>query len=173
MKILRYFDAAFGRLYEIIGTLVGISIAGFVIGISVDLFLRLTKLGTLGGVQEVIEYTLFTGVFMTAPWLLRLGAHVRVDLLLGNLPRHVLILFERLIDVIGIIISLAMVWFSWINLSNSWIFNAVQRKYFNVPEWILLCVVLTSFVLLAIEFLFRFFRAEHIAEELDHLNEGM
>lgn len=173
MKTLKNLDAAFGRLYEIIGTLVGISIAGFVIAIAVDLFLRLFKIGTLAGVQELIEYTLFTGVFLTAPWLLRLGAHVRVDLLLSNLPRKALILFERIIDVIGIIICLAMAWFSWINLSNSWIFNAVQRKYFNVPEWILLCVVLASFVLLATEFIFRFFRAEHLAEELDHLNEGM
>ena len=173
MKTLKYFDAAFGRFYEIVGTLVGISIAGFVLGIAIDLFLRLLKIGTLAGVQELIEYTLFAGVFMTAPWLLRLGAHVRVDLLLSNVPQSAQVLLERIIDVIGIIICLAMAWFSWINLSNSWMFNAVQRKYYNVPEWILLCVVLVSFILLATEFMFRFFRAEQISEKSDHLNEGM
>ena len=52
-------------------------------------------------------------------------------------------------------------------------FNAMQMKYFNVPEWWLLSFVEASFVLLAIEFVFRFFRAEHIAEELDDLNKGM
>ena len=92
---------------------------------------------------------------------------------MSNVPQSAQVLLERIIDVIGIIICLAMAWFSWINLSNSWMFNAVQRKYYNVPEWILLCVVLVSFILLATEFMFRFFRAEQISEKSDHLNEGM
>ena len=166
-------DAAFGRIYEAIGTLFGIIIAGFVIGITVDLLLRTFGLGTLGGVQELIEYGLFAGVFLTAPWLLRLGAHVRVDLLLTSVSQSTLIKLERAIDIFGFIISLAMAWFSWVNLSNSWIFNAVQMKYFNVPEWWLLSVVLISFLLLATEFVFRFLRAEHVSDELDDLNQGM
>jgi TRAP-type C4-dicarboxylate transport system permease small subunit len=173
LNSFKQLDTAFGRLYETIGTLVGLVIAGFVIGISVDLFLRLFGLGTLAGVQEIIEYALFACVFLTAPWLLRLGAHVRVDLLLSALPRKVLILVERAIDVFGCVICIAMAWFTWVNLANSRMFDAMLMKYFNVPEWWLLAIVLVSFALLAIEFVFRFFRADHVAEELDHLNEGM
>lgn len=172
-NIFKSLDAAFGRLYDAIGTLVGLVIAGFVIGISVDLFLRFVGLGTLAGVQEIIEYALFAGVFLTAPWLLRLGAHVRVDLLLSSLPRQALLLLERAIDVLGCVICIAMAWFTWVNLSNSRMFDAMLMKYFTVPEWWLLAIVLVSFLLLAIEFVFRFFRAEHVTEELDHLNEGM
>ena len=173
LKTLGTIDAAFGRLYDFIGTVVGLSIGGFVIAIALDLFLRLFGLGNLAGMQEIIEYALFGGVFLTAPWLLRLGDHVRVDLLLSALPRGTLILFERAIDVIGCAICTGMAWFSWVNLSNSVMFGAVQMKYFNVPEWWLLSVVLASFVLLAIEFVFRFFRAEHVLEELDEDKKGM
>ena len=102
-----------------------------------------------------------------------MGAHVRVDLLLGALPPRVLVWFERGIDFVGFVICVAMAWFAWVNLSNSMMFNAMQMKYFNVPEWWSLSFVEASFVLLAIEFVFRFFRAEHIAEELDDLNKGM
>ena len=142
-------------------------------GVSIDLFLRLFGLGTLAGIQELIEYALFAGVFLTAPWLLRMGSHVRVDLLLTNLPRRGLILFERAIDIIGFIICATMAWFSWVNLSNSKMFGAVQMKYFNVPEWWLLSVVLASFLLLSLEFVFRFFRAEQVEEELDDLNKSL
>ena len=173
LNALRNLDSAFGRLYDFIGTLVGLTIGGFVIAIAADLFLRLFGLGNLAGMQEIIEYALFGGVFLTAPWLLRLGAHVRVDLLLTALPRGTLILFERTIDVIGCAICIAMAWFSWVNLSNSLMFDAMLMKYFNVPEWWLLCVVLTSFVLLAIEFVFRFFRAEHVVEELEEDRKGV
>ena len=173
IKALNVADAAFGRLYDFIGTVVGLSIAGFVVGISLDLFLRLLGLGNLAGVQEIIEYALFAGVFLTAPWLLRLGSHVRVDLLLSALPRNTLILFERGIDLVGCAICLVMAWFSYVNLSNSLMFDAVLMKYFNVPEWWLLSVVLTTFILLALEFIFRFFRADGLADELDGAQKGV
>ena len=173
MPALKWLDDAFGRFHEFLGTLAGLSIAGFVLGISIDLFLRLFKLGNLAGVQEIIEYALFAGVFLTAPWILRMGAHVRVDLLLSALSPRWLIVFERVIDVVGFVVCMTMAWYAWVNLSNSLKFNAMLMKYFNVPEWWLLSVVLASFVLLAIEFVFRFFRAEHIGEEIDDVNKGM
>ena len=52
-------------------------------------------------------------------------------------------------------------------------FGAVQMKYFNFPEWWLLSVVLASFLLLSLEFVFRFFRAEQVEEELDDLNKSL
>ncbi|MEO1493761.1 MAG: TRAP transporter small permease [Pseudomonadota bacterium] len=173
LTTLRNLDAAFGRFYEWVGTLVGLSIGGFVIAISLDLFLRLFGLGNLAGMQEIIEYLLFAGVFLTAPWLLRLGAHVRVDLILGALPPRALIGLERVIDILGCIICSGMAWFSWVNLSNSVMFDAMLMKYFNVPEWWLLSIVFCSFTLLAIEFVFRFFRADHVAEELEDPQGGM
>jgi TRAP-type C4-dicarboxylate transport system permease small subunit len=173
LTALRSLDAVFGRFYDLLGTAVGLTIGGFVVAISLDLFLRLFGLGNLAGMQEIIEYLLFAGVFLTAPWLLRLGAHVRVDLLLSSLPRGGLIVLERVIDIAGCVICAAMAWFAWINLSNSIMFGAMLMKYFNVPEWWLLSVVFVSFVLLAIEFVFRFFRADHVAEELEDQKGGM
>ncbi len=173
MNALRTLDTAFGRFYDWVGTAVGLTIGGFVVAISMDLFLRLFGLGNLAGMQEIIEYLLFAGVFLTAPWLLRLGAHVRVDLLLSSLPRSALVMFERVIDIIGCIICTGMAWFSWVNLSNSVMFDAMLMKYFNVPEWWLLAIVFATFILLAIEFTFRFFRADHVAEELEDRTGGM
>ena len=65
LKTLGTLDAVFGRLYELVGTLVGLTIGGFVIAIALDLFLRLSGLGNLAGMQEIIEYALFAGVFLT------------------------------------------------------------------------------------------------------------
>ena len=49
----------------------------------------------------------------------------------------------------------------------------MQMKYFNVPEWWLLSVVLTTFGLLALEFVFRFFRADTVAKELEDTQGGV
>ena len=159
MSLFDRFDRAMGRFYEGIGTVVGLTIGLFAVAISVDLILRLFSLGNLPGMQEIVEYALFAGVFLTAPWLVRLGAHIRVDLLLFALPPSVRLTTERVIDLLGVIICCAMIRYGAINLGNAWSFGSEQMKYFNVPEWWLLSVIVIAFSLLALEFALRFLRA--------------
>lgn len=151
-------DALLGRFYHQVGNMVGLLLGLFAVAISIDLFLRLVGLGNLPGMQEIIEYALFAGVFLAAPWVLRLGAHVRVDLLQTALPRRAATLLDRVLDGIGLVICLTLIWFGAINLSTSYAFKSMQMKYFNVPEWWLLTVFVVSFSLLALEFLCRLLR---------------
>lgn len=158
MPLFERFDRAIGRLYHYIGTLVGISIGLFAVAISLDLILRLLGMGNLPGVQEIIEYMLFTGVFLSAPWALRLGAHVRVDLLISNLPAGAAQFLNKVLDATGLVICLVLIWFGWVNLSQAYSFNSMQIKYFHIPEWWLLTVFVISFTLLAFEFFSRLVR---------------
>lgn len=164
MSGFRHLDVLMGHFYHHVGSLVGLSLGLFAVAISLDLFLRLLGLGNLAGMQEIIEYALFAGVFLAAPWVLRLGAHVRVDLLLTALPKGAATLLDRILDAIGLLICLVLIWFSAINLSTSYAFNSMQMKYFNVPEWWLLTVFVLSFSLLALEFLCRLLRGDHAPE---------
>lgn len=158
MNSLAMIDRAFGAAYGLVGLAVGLTIGGFALSISFDLALRLFGLGNLSGLNEVIEYLLFAGVFLGAPWVLRQGSHVRVDLLVGNLPPGVATGLERLLDLVGCIICLALLRYGWINLDSAWMFQSMQHKYFAMPEWVLLSVFVACFALLAIEFLFRLLR---------------
>ncbi|MEM7043465.1 MAG: TRAP transporter small permease [Pseudomonadota bacterium] len=158
MSGFHHLDALLGRFYHHVGNLVGLSLGLFALAISLDLFLRLFGLGNLPGMQEIVEYALFAGVFLAAPWVLRLGAHVRVDLLLTGLPKSAGDALNRVLDTIGLLICLVLVWFGSINLSSAYAFNSLQMKYFNVPEWWLLTVFVISFALLALEFVCRLLR---------------
>jgi len=164
MSGFRHLDALMGRLYHQVGNLVGVSLGLFAVAISLDLFLRLLGLGNLPGMQEIIEYALFAGVFLAAPWVLRLGAHVRVDLLLTALPLSLTKILDRVLDGFGLLICLTLVWFGSINLSTSYAFQSMQMKYFNIPEWWLLSVFVTSFSLLAFEFVCRLVRGADVPE---------
>ena len=151
-------DALLGRFYHHVGSLVGLSLGLFAVAISLDLILRLFGLGNLPGMQEIVEYALFAGVFLAAPWVFRLGAHVRVDLLLSGLPEKAGNALNRVLDIVGLLICLVLVWFGSINLSSAYAFNSLQMKYFNVPEWWLLTVFVICFALLALEFVCRLLR---------------
>jgi len=164
MAAFARFDALMGRFYYHLGTWVGISIGLFAVSISLDLFLRLLGWGNLPGVQEIIEYALFAGVFLSAPWALRLGAHVRVDLLVSALPKAAATGLERALDIFGAMVCFVLIWFGSINLSQAYAFNSMQMKYFKVPEWWLLTVFVVSFFLLAVEFLSRLLRGGNAEE---------
>jgi TRAP-type C4-dicarboxylate transport system permease small subunit len=157
-------DALLGRFYHQVGNLVGLSLGLFAVAISLDLFLRLFGLGNLSGMQEIVEYALFAGVFLAAPWVLRLGAHVRVDLLLSGLPKKAASFLSQVLDLVGLLICVILVWFGSLNLSSAYAFNAMQMKYFNVPEWWLLSVFVVSFALLALEFVCRLLRCGDASE---------
>lgn len=167
MSLFFRLDALLGRFYSYLGSFVGICIGLFAVAISLDLFLRLFEIGNLPGMQEIIEYLLFGSVFLAAPWVLRLGAHVRVDLVISSLPERAARLLDRVLDLFGLGVCLALIWFGILNLKDAYILGSMQMKYFNVPEWWLLSVFVISFFMLAFEFLSRFLRGGNPVEASD------
>lgn len=165
MSRFQRFDRVMGRIYHHVGNAVGISIGLFAVAISLDLILRLMGVGNLPGVQEIIEYLFFAGVFLSAPWVLRIGAHVRVDLVISNLPPKVARALDRLLDLLGLSICLVLLWFGTVNLKFAYLFNSLQMKYYHVPEWWLLSVFVVSLSLLVLEFACRLLRGGHARED--------
>ena len=164
-------DAALARVYHAVGNLVGITIGLFAVVITLDLVMRLLNVGNLPGMQEIVEYALYIGVFLAAPWVLRLGGHIRVDLLLGALPKRISVGFERALDLFGLIVCLVLLYYGVQGMIEAWVNDSVQRKTYVVDDWFLLAFLNLSFILLAIEFLFRMIRAgvapEAAAEKSD------
>ncbi|MGI9509781.1 MAG: TRAP transporter small permease subunit, partial [Geminicoccaceae bacterium] len=80
------------------------------------------------------------------------------DLLLTSLPDKAANMLGRVLDAVGLLISVILIWFGTINLSTAYAFKSMQMKYFNVPEWWLLAVFVVSFALLALECLCRLLR---------------
>ncbi|MEQ8348727.1 MAG: TRAP transporter small permease [Sneathiellaceae bacterium] len=172
MNGFRRLDIAFGRVYGVIGALVGISIGLFAVAISLDLILRLLGWGNLPGMQEIVEYVLYIGVFLAAPWVLRLNAHIRVDLLVGALPDGARVAVERALDLAGIVICALLFWYGLRNLLSAKAVGAMQYDYYEVAEWFLLLFFVAGFVLLGIEFLFRMIRAGTAPEAADSEEAG-
>jgi TRAP-type C4-dicarboxylate transport system permease small subunit len=94
----------------------------------------------------------FAAAFLGAPWVLRLGAHVRVDILLHSVPAPVGRGLDMLANVAGLAISAALFWFALAVGTSSWEDGARVIKSFIFPEWWVFAVVTVSAALLGIEF---------------------
>ena len=79
----------YGRLLDAFGMLAGLAIVALAGMITLDVAIRNLGLGNFPRLLEVAEYAIYATTFMAAPWVLHLGAHVRVDLLISGTPPRV------------------------------------------------------------------------------------
>jgi len=132
-----------------------------VVMVTADILLRnLTRTGFAWS-NEVSEYALYVITLLTAPWLLRRGQHVRVDLVLTLVPVRVAWLMEAAGDVIGFAVCLVMMRYGFKMSIESAVLGSITIKNLVFPEWWLLWPLPVCFALLAAEFAFRFDRLVH------------
>ena len=156
---MRRLEEAYGRL------LGGLALAAcgvlflMMAVICVDVLLRNVRLvpGLLGlpWANEVTEYALYVVTVLTAPWLLREGRHIRVDVLLRALPARLAWTCEWAVDLIALACCLAIGWYGFQAVLSSRAIGGMVIKVIAVPEWWLLAPLPAAFALLAIEALFR------------------
>ena len=157
--------AVFERLLDFFCSLFGVVLGLIVALICLDVALRNLALGSLPWLIELSEYLMYAGTFLAAPWVLRQGNHVRVDMLLVALPRRLAIRLEQLVDLVGLAISLVLLYYGSAVVSDAWRSNMVAYKTWYVPEWLLYLAIPAGALLLAIEFVLRFLRVKGVVKE--------
>ena len=95
----------------------------------------------------------------------RQGNHVRVDMLFVALPKRLAIRLEQLVDLVGLGISLVLLYYGSAVVSDAWRTNMVAYKTWYVPEWLLFLAIPTSALLLAIEFVLRLLRVQGVVRD--------
>ena len=157
--LLARLDAAFGHLLRGLAMLVAASIG--LIALLVPLNLLLIKLhwGSMWWLYEAVEYTLYVGVFIGAPWVLRQGAHVRVDVVTSALPRAIARRLERVLDLAGTSLCLLLCYYGTRSALLEYADGTLPDKDLRIDNWYMMTVFAVSFLLLAVEFLMRLWRA--------------
>jgi TRAP-type transport system small permease protein len=145
----------YGRLLDVLMAAACLLLLAMTLLIGADVMGRNAGLGGIPWSGEISEDILYLLTLLTAPWLLRQGQHIRVDILLRALPARIGWLLEWLGDLLGLACSLYFVWYGWKVLAASYSSGAISIKTLVTPEWWLLVPLPVAFLLFAIEFLFR------------------
>lgn len=155
-------SALYGRL------LAGLALAGcgvlfaMMLVICADVLLRNVRIipgvYSVAWANEATEYALYLITLLTAPWLLRRGQHIRVDIVLRVLPPRVAWYCEWLCDATAFAVCVVIAYAAWKATASSIKINAMVVKTLALPEWWLLAPLIATFLLLAIEVLFRMAR---------------
>lgn len=161
-------SAAYGRLLTALAAVGCALLLAMMLVIVADVLLRnLAIAGLPRGLawsNEVSEAMLYLITLCLAPWLLRQGQHIRVDILLQALPARAGWACEWAADLLGFACSVALAWHGWLVTHESYLGGGMITKTLVTPEWWGTAPWVLSFSLLSIEFLFRMDRlrrAEH------------
>ncbi len=152
-------EAGYGRLLGALALLGAGLILAMTVMICADVLLRNVRIipGMVGleWSNEVSEAMLYLITMLTAPWLLRQGQHIRVDIVLRAVPKRLGWGFEWITDALALLCCAVMAWYGARAAIASFNAGSMSIKTLVTPEWWLLSVLPVAFLALSIEMLFR------------------
>ncbi len=151
-------SAAFGRLLDALAITAALILLAMVVIVTADILLRNIVGAGFAWANEVSEYALYLMTLLTAPWLLRRGQHVRLDIILTLVPPRVAWLMEAFGDALGFAVCVMLIRYGLNMTLDSARLGAITIKNLVFAEWWLLAPLPAAFMLLAVEFVFRFRR---------------
>ena len=151
-------EAAYGRVLAACGAIAAALVLALTAMFVLTVVLRAAMGSRVTGDFELSEYAMLFITAFSVPWLLRTGRHVRLDVLLVNLPPRLAWCLELVNDALGFVVSLLMLWYGTSVLMRSWTGGTLIVKEYTIPEWSILWPLPLMFLLTAVEFAFRFRR---------------
>ena len=153
--VIDRFEAAFGGLLSGLIYVVAVSIGLIAILIPLNLLIIKLHWGSMWWLHEAVEYALYAGVFLGAPWVLQQGAHVRVDVIIAALPARAAQWLERIVDGLGSVLCITLFVYGVRMAISEFQDGTLPDKDLRIPTGYMMVVFAVSFALLAIEFALR------------------
>ncbi len=150
---------AWGKVLEAFALAACALLAAMTLMICADVLLRnvalLPEVQGLPWSNELSETTLYLVTMLAAPWLLREGRHIRVDILLRALPARAGWACEWLCDAIALACCVCVAIYATRATWESYSQGSITIKTLVLPEWWTLAPLPVAFLLLSVELLFR------------------
>jgi TRAP-type transport system small permease protein len=148
----------YGHILEACGLAAALLVFAMTGLIVADVVLRNLFNSTIPASVELTEYAMFYAAAFAAPWLLRRGQHIRIDVVIARVPAQAGWLMEIACDLIGFALSLLMSWYGVAMVLRSALGGTLIVKNLIFLEWYVLWPLPLMFILLAVEFVFRLHR---------------
>ena len=143
------------RLIDLLAVLACLLICLLTGSVALNVIIRALNLGSLNWALEGSEYMLYGVTFMGAPWVLRAGGHVNVDVFVRNLPQRIGRWFEIASDLAGTFVSLILVYYGIKVTVQSYTEDIIIYHTLVFPEWWILWVAPLTALCLVGEFIRR------------------
>ena len=148
---MRKSGEAFDRLLALTGVVPGVIVALLEVGVAAEVFARNFGLTGFYWMLEVVEYGLLTLPMVGSAYVLSIGRHVTIDLVLNALPGHTRRWLRIGIDEVIVGVSMIIVYYGIITAHLAYIEDSTLFKSFDIKEWMPAAVVPGGMAIFAVE----------------------
>jgi TRAP-type C4-dicarboxylate transport system permease small subunit len=148
-------NRSFDFVVDALAVLAALCIAGLAVGMTADVVMRNTGMGNITGMLDISEFLVFMTTFLGAPWVLKRGGHVNVDVAIQNLGPRGKKVMAVLCDIAGLVVCILLCFYGWELTDAALGMKSRIIRTFIFPEWWVYALVTLSGLLLTIEFVRR------------------
>jgi len=154
---MRHREKIFDRIIDFMAFLAGVLLVGAVLIVCFEIWMRYFARKPQVWTVEVCEYILFAIAFLGAPWLLKKGGHVSIDIIAAQMGTKAQIYLGLFSKAMGVLISAIVCGFSMATSWDSYVSGVVVIKTLSIPKYYFLMLISFGYFLLLIEFARQFF----------------
>ena len=141
----------FDRLLALTGVVPGVIVALLAVGVAAEVFARNFGLSGFYWMLEAVEYGLLTLTMVGAAYILSLGRHVTVDLVLGVLAPGIHRYFRIVINLVTVAVAAVILYYGVVTTHLAWVEDSTLYKSFDIKEWMPMAVVPGGMALFLVE----------------------
>ena len=146
----------FEKIIDAMAFLAGIMLVALVLIVCIEIGARYFFHRPQVWTVEVCEYLLFSIAFLGAPWLLKVGGHVNVDIFttqFSQRKQQYLALFSTAVGaVVSLIICLTAVKVAY----HSFLDGVLLTKTMSIPQYPFILLIALGYLMLLLEFIRQF-----------------
>src|SRR5690606_13541067 len=99
-------------IVQILAGFTALCVVFLIVAIGAEAIIRSLGWGYIRGVIDLSEFSMFLLAVLAAPWLLRENQHIRVDIVVANLPPQLQQRVQKLIYLIILGVTIALFYYS-------------------------------------------------------------
>jgi TRAP-type C4-dicarboxylate transport system permease small subunit len=113
--------------------------------------------------DEIASYLLIAIVFFGLAQNLRLGNHIRIDVVTGLLPARVCLILEIVAYAAGFLFSIILLAGTWTRFDNFWVRQTTSDSILMTPLWLAMLPVVLGAAVLVLAMALGFVNSLHTA----------
>jgi C4-dicarboxylate transporter DctQ subunit len=153
------------HIIDFMAVLAGILLVAAVLIVSAEIVMRYFFNKPQVWSVEVCEYILFILAFLGAPWLLKKGGHVSVDVVTERLSRRTQDYLGIFACGVGVLISAVIAWFSIVAAWDCYVNGIVVTKTLTIGKHYFLLFITVGYFFLLLEFGRQFYNHLRVPRE--------
>ena len=163
ISFVKWFD----RINDSLGIISG-GIIGFTTLIVIyEVIMRYLLRKPTTWVNDISEISLVYATFLGSAWVLRMGGHIKIDILSALMKKRAQTILEIIQDLLSLFFCVVFVWISWANFWGSVISQErTGGGLFSVLLWPVYLVIPFGAILLCIQLI------RQIADHMIYLSEN-